>query len=123
MPEKRSILISARSRDEFDKIEGLLNLLNDSFIKNFQEVKYNVLGHYLVFKTENASQDSVIIPDNANRISVEISERKSKTSDTIVYETRISCHVPVGTEQLFILMETSGYYKISKINSIDIVKK
>lgn len=123
MSEKRSILISARSREEFEKVEGLLDLFSDSFLKNFQEVKYNLLGSYLVFKTDNASQNSVLIPDNASGITIEISEGKSKTSDTTVYETRISCHITIGKEKLFILMETSGYYKINKIQSIDIVKK
>lgn len=123
MSDKRKILISAQTKDEFEKIESLLESFSIDFINSFQEVKLSILSSHLQFKTDNGSQESIFIPEGAMDLIVKFGECESGISDSKAYTINMSFVINIDGKNQYITTEIRSFYKINQIKSLKILKK
>ena len=122
MEDKRNILISANTKEEFEKIEALLDNFYNSFLNRFTEVKFGALSDSLQFKTKNAGRDGVVLPEAAKNVSIKWGQIDSETPSSKIYTSYIYCSITINGEDQYISMETEGYYEIKEIKSSNILK-
>lgn len=121
MSDKRNILILAKTREEFDKIELMIDSFSEDFINKFQEVKLSALSNFLQFKTDNASQ--IFVPEGAESLTMKFGECESVISGSKEYTVKMDFNINIDGKIQFITADIRSFYKIEQIKSLKILKK
>lgn len=122
MPDERKILILAKTREEFDKIESMIDSFSDDFINKFQEVKLSSLSSHLIFKTDNGGQDSIFVPEGAEGLTINFGECESPISGSNAYKFNMNFNINIDGKTQYITADIRSFFKIEQIKSLKILK-
>lgn len=121
---ERNILISAKTKKGFEKIESVLDLLSEQFVKKFKEVKENPFSDTsLTFVNDNYSGD-IVIPLSTKDITITFGKDKSEfIANSEMNRVRCVFIIYIEDVEYQFCIEIKTFSNIDKIVGMDILKK
>ena len=121
--DKRNILISAKTIEEFGEISSYLDLLNNNFIEKFNEVRSGVSSDILFFTNDNATgKDMLVIPELAENISLNLENNlESLVINSKMYGASCVFSIKINGKKMTISTSVKSFSEIKNFSSMNII--